>query len=123
MRILLTGGRHREDWWTIFEALNKQREIGPFVLVHGDCPLGADHWAHFWVQAHPECMEVRYPAQWKRPDGSVDRTAGFRRNAEMVEIGADLVLAFPHPQGNGTQHTVDLARKAGIKIIEYLKEG
>lgn len=122
MRILLTGGRHRDDWWTIYEALNKEREVGPFVLVHGACPVGADHYAHQWALAHPECMEVRYPAEWRRPDGSYNRAAGFERNAKMVAIGADKVLAFPHPQGNGTQHTVDLARKAGIQVIEYVME-
>lgn len=118
MRVLVTGGRARTDWWTIFASLNKQREAGPFVLVHGACSTGADHWAHLWAQAHPECMEVRFPAEWRQPDGTYDKAAGFKRNAKMVAMGADLVLAFPHPEGRGTQHTIDLAHKAGIKVIE-----
>lgn len=119
---MVTGGRHRDDWWTVYNALNKQREEGPFVLVHGGCPVGADHHAHQWAQAHPECLEVRIPAEWKRPDGTYNKAAGFERNAKMVQLGADRVLAFPHPQGSGTQHTVKLAHEAGIQVIEFLKE-
>jgi hypothetical protein len=118
VRVLITGGRHREDWWTIYDALNKQREVGPFILIHGACPVGADYWAHMWAKAHPECMEVRHPAEWRREDGSFNQAAGFERNARMVALGADLVLAFPHPEGRGTQHTVKLAREAGIQVLE-----
>lgn len=118
MRVIVTGGRARNDWWTVFEALNKQRETGPFMVVHGACPVGADHWASMWLAAHPECMEVKVPAAWERHDGTVDKGAGFARNAKMIAMGADIVYAFPHPEGSGTQHTVGLARKAGIKVIE-----
>lgn len=122
MRVLVTGGRHRTDWWTVYEALNKQRESGPFVLVHGACSTGADWFAHQWALAHPECLEIKVKADWRRADGTVNKAAGFERNAKMVAMGADLVHAFPHPEGSGTQHTVDLARKAGIQVIEHLTE-
>lgn len=121
MRVLVTGGRRRSDYQTVWDALSGLLdEHGPFVLVHGACPVGADWWAHLWAVAHPDCTEVRYPAQWIKDDGEVDRGAGFKRNAEMVAKGADLVLAFPHPAGRGTQHTVDLAEKAGIPVQKHL---
>jgi hypothetical protein len=37
----------------------------------------------------------------------------------MVEAGADLVLAFPMPEGSGTQDAMRLAEEAGIKVKEY----
>lgn len=119
MRVLLTGGRRRQDYRLIWDTLSVLLDkYGPFVLVHGACSVGADYWAHLWALAHPDCTEVQYPAQWRNERGEIDRSAGFRRNAEMVSKGADLVLAFPHPAGSGTQHTMKLAREAGIKVLE-----
>jgi len=119
MRVIVTGGRRRTDKQRVWDELSVLlEEHGPFTLVHGACPVGADQWAHQWALAHREVEEIRYPADWLRPDGTVDRGAGFRRNARMVADGADLVLAFPHPTGHGTQHTMRKAREAGIEVIE-----
>lgn len=122
MRILLTGGRKRTDKQRVWDELSALlEEHGPFVLVHGACPVGADFFAHQWALAHRECTEVQYPAEWVREDGTVDKSAGYRRNAEMVGYGADLVLAFPHPTGKGTQHTISLAQEAKIPV-KIIKE-
>jgi len=126
MRVIVTGGRKRTDKQRVWDELSALlEEHGPFVLVHGACPIGADLFAHQWAETHTihEVTEVRYPAHWLKDDGSVDKSAGFRRNAEMVAKGADMCLAFPHPTGNGTQHTMDLCRKAGIYVKEIPEEG
>lgn len=43
------------------------------------------------------------------------------RNKQMVELGADLCLAFPdHPKGHGSRGTwncIDLAQQAGIPVL------
>lgn len=126
MRVIVTGARKWSDKRAVFSALEKLLHAsGPFVLVHGACATGADAMAEEWfllVGQEQGVFRVKYPATWLREDGTVDKSAGFRRNAEMVSKGADLVLAFPLPEGRGTQHTVDLARKAGIEVIEH-KEG
>lgn len=110
----------------LYDALwNAYEEHGPFELWHGSCSTGADHQAHQWfitVGEHLHCTELRFPAVWERPDGTYNKAAGFERNARMVEAGPDLVLAFPLPKGAGTQHTMKLARAAGIEVIEF-KEG
>lgn len=123
---MVTGARAWSDWGAVYDALWKvYNEHGPFELRHGACSTGADHQAHQWfitAGRHVGCTELRFPATWQRPDGTFNKAAGFERNARMVEAGADLVLAFPLPQGAGTQHTVKLARAAGIEVIEF-KEG
>jgi hypothetical protein len=81
------------------------------------------------------CWDIeRYPADWC-PAGKYDRTAGFRRNGEMVESGADEWLAFalpcedhrcchrpPHPS-HGTAHCAGLAVDAGIPLYPFGADG
>lgn len=121
MKIIVTGSRHWILRGAVLRSLTAAYvEFGPFELHHGACATGADHYAHEWFKLVGEilgCTETRFPANWERGP-----QAGPERNRRMVEAGADLVLAFPLPEGSGTQHTMSLAREAGIKIIEY-KEG
>jgi len=122
VRVIVTGSRKWSDLWIITDALLRvYRKHGAFCLVHGDCSTGADHWAHlWWEQTHEitSCTEQRFPANWER-----GKVAGPERNRRMIEAGADLVLAFPLPEGTGTQHTMQLAREAGIRVIEYNTRG
>ena len=122
MRVIVTGSRKWDDKKAVFTALeNILKEKGPFVLVHGACATGTDAMAEEWYQLvgfEQGVFRVEYRTRWYGEDGTVDRSAGPRRNAAMVKAGADLVLAFPLPDGTGTQHTMDLARKAGIPVQE-----
>lgn len=142
MRILVTGSR---DWpeparvWTelaraAFEhlAAHPEPHAHPWVtVVHGDCPTGADRHAADYCERVTHWHTEPHPAAWRRPDGTVDRAAGFRRNAEMVALGADVCLAFigdctsprctrpgPHPS-HGATHTADLAEAAGIPVHRF----
>lgn len=118
MRVILTGSRKWEDKKAVFTALeNLLKESGPFVLVHGACATGADAMAEEWYQLVGQeqgVFRVRKPAPW----AELGRAAGPARNRQMIRDGADLVLAFPLPDGSGTQHTMRLAREAGIPVQE-----
>lgn len=120
MKVLVTGGRDYADRTRVFAELNKLLRLhGLFTVVHGDCETGADSFAHAWVEASKsigrDIGERRFPADWY-PMGRLDKSAGPRRNQEMVEFGADLCLAFPG--GRGTADCVRRARKAGIPVVE-----
>lgn len=97
-RILVTGSRNWNDRDTIREELTRiAHSVGysAMLVVHGECPEGADFWANEWtIDLKVDCE--RHPAIW-RPNGVYDPAAGFRRNAEMVDLGANLVLAFMRP--------------------------
>lgn len=131
-RILITGSRSWADEQAIRDALASViSEHGPenVTVVHGACPQGADEIADRIATAWGGGLTVeRHPADWNGPAG---RGAGFARNAEMVRLGADVVLAFvdpctkpkcrePKPHGShGASHTADLAEKAGIPTRRY----
>lgn len=127
-RVLVTGSR---DWGTLVTvtgALNSALADAPesraFVVVHGDCPTGADMMAKVWATTwcgDERVSEEPHPAAWHLGHG-----AGPQRNAAMVALGADQCLAFigpcmslrcrrTDPHGShGATGCADLAEKAGI---------
>jgi hypothetical protein len=121
--VIVTGSRKWQDKRAVFTALeNLLKESGAFTLVHGACATGADAMAEEWYQliGHEQgVLRVRRPAPW----AELGDAAGPARNRQMIKDGADLVLAFPLPDGSGTQHTMQLARDAGIEVVEPCKEG
>lgn len=116
MRILITGSRDWRDWVTIAEAFDGFGLVDDDnTVVSGACPTGADYICE--VQANDLHWTVeRHPADWSR----LGKRAGFVRNAEMVELGADVCLAFIRNGSKGATHTANLAEKAGIKVVRYL---
>jgi len=119
MRVIVTGSRAWPDETAVYDALwGVYNERGAFQLIHGDCSTGADAWASMWyriVGSKLGCTEMKHPAAW----AARGRAAGPERNKRMIGAGADLVLAFPLPEGSGTQHTMWLAREAGIEVKEH----
>jgi len=113
MRVLVTGSRDWTDENTIHGVLYEEimRNAGA-ILVHGACPRGADAIADsLWLGA-----VERHPADWK----THGKAAGFRRNAEMVNLGADVCFAFIRNGSKGATHCADLAEKAGIPVLRFL---
>jgi hypothetical protein len=137
-RILVTGSRDWDDERLIFVIMDQvMAPLGrdrPLTLVHGACPKGADRLAGLWAASArrlgwPVTPEP-HPADW-RPDGVFDKSAGFKRNAAMVSLGADLCLAFIMPcsdercriavehGSHGATHCADLAEKSGIETRRF----
>lgn len=129
IRILITGSRVWPHEKAIGAAISSFivnglgmlpgiDDLCDIVIVHGDCPTGADHFADKWAEDHiiPEGGAIeRHPANWPR----YRRGAGPKRNQHMVDLGANVCLAFPMPGGRGTQDCMRRARKAGIPVIQF----
>lgn len=116
MKVLLTGSRDWPDPQQLWEVLDDLRSrCRGMVLVHGACPRGADMLGEVWASRTRGVTVERHPANW----GLHGKRAGFKRNAEMVEGGADLCVAFIHNGSKGASHTAQLAEKAGIPTRRY----
>ena len=115
MRILVTGSRDWDDFAQIWSVLNRAAEPNA-TLVSGNCPTGADRMAEEWAECQPDITVELHPADWAKHG----KRAGFVRNAEMVELGADLCLAFIKNGSRGATMTADLAEKAGIPVLRYV---
>jgi len=141
-RILVTGSRLWDDWRVVVAALDEAapgwaRDV---VVVHGRCDprrpgtgqmipwaeaeklpaaeqwklASADWLADRWAVLHG-AMPERHAADW----GRYGKPAGFRRNAEMVNRGADVCLCFVKDNSRGATHCANLAEKAGIPVRRY----
>jgi hypothetical protein len=116
VRIIVTGSRYWMSPDAVYMAISDEIAQAPFreqiTIIHGGCPTGADSAAAAWVWSADEVRQEIFHADWEK----YGKRAGPIRNAEMVKAGADVVLAFPLPGGRGTQHTIRLAREAGIPV-------
>lgn len=117
MRVLITGSRE----WTYERTIRLALEIsshghdpGEVTIVHGACPTGADAIADALAREMGFQLET-HPADWS----AHGKRAGFLRNAEMAELGADLCIAFPQGESKGTRMMMDLARKKGIVVYDF----
>lgn len=141
-RVLVTGSRS----WLGVHKIAGQLDLIPWrsdasgrlvVVVHGDCPTGADRIARDWAERrNADGWRVEHephPADWN----SLGRGAGFARNAAMVRTNADVVLAFARrcelpgpcrydgrllPPGHfthGTHDCVTRALGAGLELHLY----
>lgn len=125
MRILVTGGRRFHDWNLLNGILNEYANCTNIVIIHGDCPTGADQLAQDWVDYQSVRVE-RYPADWKGPcrptcqpnhrRNGICPAAGAYRNQEMVDLGADICIAFPDSESRGTWDCVKRAKAANIPV-------
>lgn len=98
-RLIVFGSRHWRDKAAVFDV--KPSEL---VVVHGDCPTGADAFAVLWARANRTRIEP-HPADWGR-----GKRGGPERNERMAALGARLAVGFWDGRINGSG-THDMTRR------------
>ena len=111
-RILVTGSRDWTDRELLERHLLLQSAGKGTVLVHGACPTGADRLADEITYSWPWTVE-RHPAEWYMHG----KAAGPLRNQAMVDLGADVCIAFLLPGSRGTVDCAARAEAAGIRTL------
>ncbi|MGQ4340342.1 SLOG family protein [[Kitasatospora] papulosa] len=118
-RILVTGSRDWQDIGVVRRALTEVLAVRPhdqpIIVVHGDCPTGADIMAKVWTLDYETVTEEPHPAAWHLHG----RKAGPLRNQHMVTKGADVCLAFIRNSSRGATGCANLAKAAGIPVRRW----
>lgn len=118
----MTGSRAWTGERVIARALVDAVSHAPFygpdaeriTVVHGACPRGADAIADRLARRAGWTVEA-HPAAWD----THGRSAGPQRNQAMVELGADITLAFILDSSRGASDCADRAERAGIPTKRY----
>lgn len=115
MRILITGSRDWTDKVTIAQAIREAwlvagRPYGVVVVTGG--ARGADYIAGVYAKRLGFSVEVHKVTQdeW----AASGPAAGPQRNKLMVDLGADVCLAFIRNESRGATGCAEMAQKAGI---------
>ena len=98
---------NEEAVFLVLDQIHEESEITE--LIHGGAK-GADALAGKWADANGVRQVISKP-DW----GRYRRGAAVKNNQTMVDMGPDVVVAFPG--GKGTADLVRRARKAGIRIL------
>lgn len=110
MKILVCGGRDYQNYQRVCEVLD---QLMPITLVIHGAAKGADSLADRWARDR-EIPVQPVPADWDQ----YGKAAGHIRNAEMLLMGPDRVVAFPG--GRGTDNMVQQAMNARIAVQRIL---
>lgn len=129
-RVLITGSRDFDNEpvirATIVEEMNQffdgaSDHLDKLIFVLGGA-RGADSIAEKIVR-DARSKDIRpevHRAMWRKFQGRGVNPAGFIRNQEMVDSGADICYAFLkyEAKNGGTQDCMLRAKKAGIEVVE-----
>ena len=110
MVILVCGSR---TWTSADQTLRLARrlaELRPTQIIAGGA-VGADQIAENWAKRNSIPVLVCTP-NWNK----FGRSAGIKRNNQMLDMKPDLVLACWDGQSKGTKHTIDEAERRGIRV-------
>lgn len=132
-RILVTGSRDWQDYNTVVRGISvaietlhdNDPDLTHITIVHGGA-RGADRMAGRFVDQARAFLKGKgitlieevhpvKPNEWKMYGPG----AGNRRNQFMVDLGADLAVAFHMHGSPGTKHCIGACEKAGIPVTIY----
>lgn len=127
--VLVSGSRERTNKQNVFDVLDSVDNEAPItLLVHGACARGVDQLAQDWAVSR-EKPYLGMPAKWNTGVG-YRKSRGNQRNRDMavtlewiassfdLEIYTDpLLVAFPNPEGSGTQDMIRWWRKTTFPLF------
>lgn len=118
-RVIIAGGRDMEDAEFGFSHIDHLLSLIDKIdieIVDGTAN-GADTVGRLWGEKNKhDGVSVKH----FKPDWSIGKSAGFKRNTEMGEYGTHLI-AFWDENSRGTKNMIDSAKRLGleVKVIPY----
>jgi hypothetical protein len=112
-KIAISGSRRYTPSWLVEECIcTEYRKSNSEVLfLIGDCPTGADRHAKSFLKSAGWPFKEFY-ADWAK----YGKAAGPIRNHEMIDYGAELLIAFPDSDSRGTKECAIYAASKGVEL-------
>ena len=112
---IIAGSR---DGPTVQDVAEAVAQCGwmPGAVVSGGA-RGGDQAGERWAAMHGVPVVV-HKAEWNRPDGTIDRGAGHKRNVKMAGR-ADALIAIWDGKSPGTNHMIQTALARGLRVYVY----
>ncbi len=118
--VVVTGSRKWVHHHAVWRALAAE---DPLLVIHGGCATGADRDAELWCRRmNVDSHAMRAKWEWSEGDRGrlLNPEEGPMRNRRMLlEYPLAIVLAFPLPDGKGTQDCMRQARALGRIVKEF----
>lgn len=133
MKVIIAGSRPPKeivgrpeavDEWmrAVRKFIDASMEQVPFVAqitkVFSGQAAGVDTLGELWAMDNGIPVD-HYPAKWRRPNGGINKGAGFDRN-RMMASDADCLIAFWDGKSNGTKHMIDEMKRHGKPGIVFM---
>lgn len=135
MIVIICGSRNFNNYDTVEKAI-QQSGFDVSMVYSGHCK-GVDLLGEMWAKEHNIPCKI-FPAKWndlKHPNALIKtrenpwthkkekycHNAGNLRNEEMLNAGAEAVIAIQEEVTPGTQHMIRIAKKKGIPVYIYTK--
>lgn len=123
LTVCVSGGRDYDDEARLHSVMDEIHLVsGIALVVHGDCPTGADSYAKQWAKSRG-VAEKPIKADWDKYCCRDTRNpAGILRNQKLLDHGFDLLLAFP-TGGPGTKDMINRTHRQKIPYRVFANEG
>ena len=119
MKLAIVGSRDMTDMELMIDWINLTVMVfGPIECIISGGARGADTLAERYARMHG-IKFIPFRPDWKKYGR---KRAGLLRNHDIVGA-ATHVLAFPSPNGSGTQHSMSLAKKQKKPLVECWLSG
>lgn len=110
LRLIVCGGRDFDNRELVFSTLDHIHAQRNIVLIIEGGAAGADRLAREWAQSRGVPYQTE-EANWVE----LGRAAGPKRNAKMLTLEPDGVVAFPG--GRGTDNMISQAEENGVPVM------
>lgn len=111
--VIVAGGRDFIDKQFVFKMLDQFHKAYKITKVLDGQQRGVDGFANAWARSRGIDFK-RFPAEWDK----YGRSAGPRRNQQMLDEKPNALIVFPGR--NGTGRMVEQATKFGLEDIYHI---
>ena len=110
IKVIIAGGRNFDDFNKLCQVCDEFLQGQNDIEIVSGAYKGADALGERYAAERNHPIK-QFPADWRR----YGKSAGLKRNIEMAAY-ADILIAFWDVESKGTNHMIELATQADLKV-------